>query len=89
MSEESTNRWDADDYDDGHAFVHEYGESVVDLLDPQPDERVLDMGCGTGHLTAEIADAVERGLRGSLYDETEEAWTADYRRVRFEAVLPG
>lgn len=60
----TTNRWDAGDYDDDHAFVHEYGASVVDLLDPQPGERVLDLGCGTGHLTAEISAAV--GETGSV-----------------------
>jgi trans-aconitate methyltransferase len=53
---DESNRWDAADYDDDHGFVAEYGQGLLDLLDPQPDERVLDLGCGTGHLTADVAD---------------------------------
>jgi trans-aconitate methyltransferase len=55
----SDNEWDSDQYDDSHDFVYEYGGDVVDLLGPQPDEQILDLGCGTGHLTAEIADRAE------------------------------
>ena len=47
--------WDPDRYDGDHGFVYEYGEDVVGLLDPSGGERILDLGCGTGHLTAEIA----------------------------------
>jgi trans-aconitate methyltransferase len=49
-------QWDPDAYDGAHSFVYEYGADVLELLDPQPDERILDLGCGTGHLTARIAE---------------------------------
>jgi trans-aconitate methyltransferase len=50
-------RWDAKLYDGQHAFVHRLGAGVIELLDPRPSERVLDVGCGTGHLTKKIAEA--------------------------------
>lgn len=51
------NQWNTDSYDEGHSFVFEYGESVINLLEPEAGERILDLGCGTGHLSAQIADA--------------------------------
>jgi trans-aconitate methyltransferase len=48
-------QWDSSLYDDRHSFVWKAGTGLFELLDPKPGERILDLGCGTGHLTAQIA----------------------------------
>ena len=47
--------WDPGQYQDKHSFVWRLGAGVLELLNPQRGERILDLGCGTGQLTAEIA----------------------------------
>ena len=50
--------WDATLYDDKHAFVAEYGRALLDFVPQGPALRALDVGCGTGTLTAELARQV-------------------------------
>ncbi len=49
------NNWNAALYEDKHAFVWQYGEDLLQLLNPKQGERILDLGCGTGQLTEKIA----------------------------------
>lgn len=53
----SEKHWNAATYDDKNSFVWKHGQGVIDLLAPQNGERILDLGCGTGHLTNRIATA--------------------------------
>jgi trans-aconitate methyltransferase len=47
-------KWNAELYDDKHAFVSQYGEGVLELLAAKAGERVLDLGCGTGDLANQL-----------------------------------
>jgi len=47
--------WDPEGYARNARFVAELGQGVVDLLAPQRGERILDLGCGDGYLTARLA----------------------------------
>jgi trans-aconitate methyltransferase len=52
----SKTNWDAELYEAKHAFVWKFGQDLIALLDPKPGERVLDLGCGPGQLTRQLAD---------------------------------
>lgn len=54
MKENNIN-WNSKFYDTNHNFVSKHGESLIPLLAPQPEENILDLGCGTGDLTSQIA----------------------------------
>ncbi|MDQ0229346.1 class I SAM-dependent methyltransferase [Metabacillus malikii] len=47
--------WNPSLYDAKHSFVSKFGQSIIELLKPSKDERILDIGCGTGDLTNRIA----------------------------------
>ena len=51
----ATQTWDPLAYERNGAFVHGLADGVLEWLDVQPDEYVLDLGCGDGHLTKRIA----------------------------------
>ena len=62
-----TRDWSAAGYAANARFVADLGAEVVDLLAPRAGERILDLGCGDGALTAKLvaAGAAVVGVDGS------------------------
>jgi len=84
-SDESTrDSWNAGLYDNKFAFIWEYGSNLIDLLDPQPGETVLDIGCGTGHLTHAIAERGATVIGTDFSPAMIEQARANYPGTRFE-----
>ena len=47
-------KWDTKLYNEKYSFVYDYGKSLIKLLDPKKNDRILDLGCGSGQLTFKI-----------------------------------
>jgi trans-aconitate methyltransferase len=87
-------KWDANLYDEKHAFVWEKARGLVDLLAPQLGERILDLGCGTAQLTSEIvargAEVVGVDRSAEMIEEARKKFPAlrfevcDARELRFQ-----
>jgi trans-aconitate 2-methyltransferase len=79
----TTTHWDANLYDGRHAFVWQQGAALLQLLAPRPSERILDLGCGTGHLTAQLAAAGAEPVGLDLASTMIEQARRTYPQLRF------
>ena len=58
----SSARWNAADYAANSVVQQTWARELISRLGLEGDEAVLDVGCGDGKITAEIARALPRGL---------------------------
>ena len=49
-------QWNAHLYDKSHSFVSQYGIDLIQFLAPKENEKILDLGCGTGDLARQMKD---------------------------------
>ena len=82
MSEPAS--WDPNLYQSRHAFVWELAKGPLELLAARAGERVLDLGCGTGQLTAQIAAAGAEVLGIDRSEEMVAQARRNYPQLRFE-----
>lgn len=60
--------WSASQYNKTASFVYSapYTAPVLELLDAQPGERILDIGCGSGEVTLLLQKIVEQKEGGMV-----------------------
>src|SRR3954447_1346186 len=54
MCHPPSQEWNSSRYAENARFVSDLGQPVLDLLNSQPGERILDLGCGDGALTEKM-----------------------------------
>ncbi|RZK51290.1 MAG: class I SAM-dependent methyltransferase [Pedobacter sp.] len=78
--------WDSKLYDKQHHFVSDYGADVLQWLAPKPGEDILDVGCGTGQLAAQMAEIGAEVFGVDASTEMIATAKANYPNIGFEVV---
>lgn len=78
--------WDATLYDSKHSFVSMHGGELVNLLSPQSSQKILDLGCGTGDLTKNIAESGAEIIGIDESSEMIDLATSKYPEIKFEVM---
>ena len=75
--------WNAALYDKKHNFVAEYGKGLLQYIPEKPEQRILDLGCGTGILTAQLAEICSYVLGVDSSQDMIEKATEQYKKIDF------
>lgn len=77
------NEWNAVLYDSKHAFVAEYGKGLLEFVPENKNQSILDLGCGTGTLTAQLKNLAETVIGIDSSDGMIKRAQAQYADIKF------
>ncbi|GIZ36888.1 hypothetical protein CKM354_000035400 [Cercospora kikuchii] len=72
-------RWNSKYYSKDLTHVSGLAGPVIDLMNPQPTDTILDIGCGDGSVTIALANKVPNGLVVGLDDASATIEHANYK----------
>jgi len=78
----TTPKWNPKLYNDKHSFVYNYGEDLIELLNPKKEERILDLGCGSGQLTSKISELAKEVI--GIDKSPEMIADAKFKNIEFQ-----
>jgi trans-aconitate methyltransferase len=81
---EARKDWNSQLYQSSHSFVWQFGRDLLNMLLPKAGEHILDVGCGTGQLTSEIAASGAQVVGLDQSSEMIAASSKNFPEVHFE-----
>ena len=79
-------KWNVNDYTKNASYVSQYGQDVLELLNPKSGEHILDLGCGDGELAQKIE---AKGAIVTAIDSSEDMIHAAQKRGLNAHVISG
>lgn len=80
----NNNLWQPKSYNSTGKFVTQYGNEVVELLNPSKGENILDLGCGTGELTNIIKNTSAKVIGTDISESMLKKAKQNYRDIDFK-----
>lgn len=77
-------QWNVKLYEDKHSYVWEYGKTILDMLAIEPGKIIIDLGCGTGQLTVEIASLGAKVIGLDISEKAIAKCLQNYPQIEFQ-----
>lgn len=75
--------WNSTLYDNKHDFVAEYGKGLLEFVPDNMNQKILDLGCGTGTLTAQLSNLAHTVIGVDSSSNMIEKAQSQFQNIKF------